>query len=118
MNRVSPITTVSGEAASGTDSATSNTAPISVGALDSKAISLPQPIYPPIAKVTNLSGTVVVQITVDETGKVISASVVSGHPLLRAAAIKAAYQARFAPQQVNGKTVRVSGTVSYNFSPE
>src|SRR5919204_620475 len=51
---------------------------VSGGVLNGKAISKPQPAYPPIAKAARASGTVTVQVTVDEEGNVISASAVSG----------------------------------------
>jgi hypothetical protein len=54
------------------------------GVLNNKAISLPKPAYPPIAKRAKASGTVVVQVLVDEKGNVVSARAVSGHPLLQA----------------------------------
>src|SRR5258705_7668003 len=60
-------------------------APISGGVLNGKAISLPKPQYPPIARQAHASGTVVVQVTIDENGSVISAQAVSRHPLLQAA---------------------------------
>lgn len=90
-------------------------APISGGVLNGKAISLPKPAYPPMAKAARAAGTVVVQVTIDETGKVISAHAVSGHPLLQAAAVQAAYGARFSPTQLSGQPVKVTGTISYNF---
>jgi protein TonB len=56
-----------------------------------------------------------VQVTVDETGSVVSARAVSGHPLLHAAAVAAAKQARFAPTLEGGEPVKVSGVLTYNF---
>lgn len=91
------------------------TAPISGGVLNGKAISKPVPPYPAIAKAARASGTVTVQITVDETGKVVSAKAVSGHPLLLQAAQQAAYQARFSPTMLSGQAVKVSGVITYNF---
>jgi len=85
------------------------------GVLNGKAISKPQPVYPPIAKAARASGTVTVQIVVDETGKVISASAVGGHPLLQQAAVGAARQARFSPTLLSGQPVKVSGVITYNF---
>ena len=58
--------------------------------LSSKAISLPQPMYPTMAKQIHLGGSVSIQILVDEQGRVISAQVVSGHPILSAPAKEAA----------------------------
>ena len=83
--------------------------PITGGMLNGKAISLPIPVYPPIAKQAQASGSVMVQITIDEGGNVVSASAVSGHPLLRAAAITAAREAKFSPTKLNGEAVKVSG---------
>ena len=92
--------------------------PISQGVLNSKAISLPQPAYPPAARAAKAEGTVVVQVTFDEDGKVTKASAVSGHPLLRAAAVAAAYEAKFLPTRVGGKPVIVTGVINYNFVAE
>jgi periplasmic protein TonB len=91
-------------------------APISQGVLNGKAISKPTPPYPPIAKAARASGQVVVQIVVDESGKVISAKAVSGHPLLLQAAVQAAYQARFSPTLLSGQPVKVSGIITYQFN--
>jgi TonB family protein len=88
---------------------------ISGGVLNGKAISKPQPPYPPIAKASRVQGTVVVQILVDESGRVVSATAVSGPPLLQQAAAAAARQARFSPMVVSGQPVKVSGVLTYNF---
>lgn len=94
----------------------SNTKTISGGVINGKAIDLPQPPYPPAARAVRASGQVSVQVTVDEKGKVISASAVSGHPLLRSAAVQAARQAKFKPTLLAGQPVRVTGVVTYNFA--
>jgi len=91
------------------------TAPVSGGVLNGKAISKPQPPYPAIARTARASGQVTVQITVDEGGRVISASAVSGHPLLRQSAESAARQARFSPTLLSGQPVKVTGVITYNF---
>jgi TonB family protein len=88
---------------------------ISGGILNGKAISKPAPVYPAVARAARASGAVYVQITVDESGKVIFAKAVSGHPLLQQAAVEAAYESRFAPTRLEGQPVKVSGTISYNF---
>ncbi|HKP37784.1 MAG TPA: TonB family protein [Pyrinomonadaceae bacterium] len=90
-------------------------AAISGGVLNGKAISLPNPAYPPIARAAKASGTVTVEIIVDERGNVISANPISGHPLLQGAATDAARQAKFTPTQLQGNPVKVSGQVVYNF---
>ena len=88
---------------------------VSGGVLNGKAISKPQPAYPPIAKAARAQGTVSVQVLIDESGRVVSASAVSGHPLLQAASVQAARRARFSPTLLSGQPVKVSGVITYNF---
>jgi TonB family protein len=89
---------------------------ISGGVLNGAASVLPQPVYPAIARAAHASGSVTVEITVDETGNVVAARAVSGHPLLQAAAVSAARQASFKPTRLNGEPVKVSGALIYNFA--
>ena len=89
---------------------------VSTGVLRGNAVSLPQPIYPAIAKQIQLQGNVSVQILIDEVGKVISAEAVSGHPMLIPEAKKAALRARFTPTKLSGHPVKVSGVIIYKFS--
>jgi periplasmic protein TonB len=91
---------------------------ISGGVLNGKATSLPKPGYPPAAKAIRASGAVSVQVLIDESGRVVSASAVSGHPLLRAAAVSAAQGARFSPTLLSGQPVKVSGVITYNFTAQ
>ena len=90
---------------------------ISGGVLNGKATSLPKPPYPPAARAVRASGAVSVQVLIDEEGRVVSASAVSGHPLLRAAAVAAARGARFSPTPLSGQPVKVNGVITYNFVP-
>ncbi len=84
--------------------------------LNGKAISLPRPEYPSLAKENRVSGTVVVKITIDEAGLVKSAADMCGaHPFLRSAAEQAALRARFTPTLLGGKPVKVEGVIVYNF---
>lgn len=85
------------------------------GDADRWVISKPPPIYPPLAQAARAQGTVVVEIVVDEEGRVLAAQAKAGHPLLMPAAVKAAREARFKPPLVEGKAVKVAGVVSYNF---
>ncbi len=85
------------------------------GLVKGKIISMPAPEYPQQAKEEGVEGTVVVQVTMDEEGKIIEANVNSGEPLLREAALAAARLARFTPTTVDGKPVKVTGTINYNF---
>lgn len=91
---------------------------ISGGVLNGKATRLPQPVYPSVARSAGVKGSVVVQVTVDESGKVTDARAVAGHPLLQAAAVQAARQATFKPTLLSGRPVKVTGTLIFNFAGE
>ena len=86
--------------------------------LRARAISLPNPAFPPIARAAGASGTVEVAVIVDEQGAVISARSISGHQLLQAAAVSAARYARFTPLLIDNKPVKVSGIIKYDFVAE
>lgn len=88
---------------------------VSKGVLNQSAISLPKPAYPPTAKAVGASGAVHVQVTIDEDGNVISATVISGHPLLRSVSADAALASKFKPTLLMGVPVKVSGIIVYNF---
>jgi TonB family protein len=105
----------SAPATSGSSRSISSGGSISGGVLNGKATSLPKPPYPAAAKAVRASGPVGVQVTIDEEGNVISASAVSGHPLLRQAAEKAALGAKFSPTSLSGQLVKVTGIITYNF---
>jgi len=89
--------------------------PITTGQLNDRAITLPAPLYPDIARSAGASGTVAVEVTIDENGNVIAAKAVSGHPLLQAAAVTAARGAQFSPTRLSGEPVKVKGLLTYNF---
>jgi len=101
---------------SGVGSGTNAGTNVRGGALNGKAISLPNPEYPAIARQAQASGAVTVHVTVDEEGNVVSAQAVSGHPLLRAAAVAAARKAKFSTTKLNGQPVKVSGMLTYFFT--
>ena len=83
--------------------------------LNSQAVSLPKPIYPPLAKQIGQQGTVTIQVVIDEKGRVISAQPIGGPPLLIAEAKRAALQAKFSPTIIGEQPVKVSGVITYNF---
>lgn len=89
--------------------------PVSGGVLNGTAINLPSPSYPDTARRLRMTGVVVVQVVVDETGRVIAAEAVSGPSLLKDAAVQAALKARFSPTKLSGQPVKVSGVINYKF---
>src|SRR5215213_11400976 len=104
-----------GENETGSPSNTGIEKPLDGGALDSKAVSKPKAVLSEEAKRLKLSGRVTVKIIVDENGKVVSALALNGPAALREAAVDAAKQATFAPMTKEGITVRVTGTLTYDF---
>jgi TonB family protein len=88
------------------------------GVLNGKALELPRPAYSPIARAAHASGMVTVQVVIDEQGNVAAAHAVSGHPLLKAASVAAAKQAKFSPTLLEGEPVKVAGVITYNFVPQ
>jgi hypothetical protein len=83
--------------------------------LTGRFIAAVQPERPPGAKGGKTSGKVEVEIMTSREGKVMSAKAVSGNEALRAAAEKAAMLSTFAPVFSQGRAVRVSGTIVYDF---
>lgn len=89
---------------------------ISLGVINGKAESLPVPSYPSTARAVGAQGQVTVEVTIDETGRVLSAHASSGHPLLKAAAEDAARRAKFTPTYLSKIPVKVTGVIVYNFN--
>jgi TonB family protein len=85
------------------------------GGLLAKARRKVPPQYPPTARASRIEGLVVVELEVDETGRVVAARPLSGHALLRDAAVAAARQWTFTPTTVGGSAAKVVGTISFNF---
>lgn len=81
--------------------------------LNGKALKLPAPVYPRQAIQTR--GFVVVQVTIDETGRVTAAKATCGIKGFLQASRDAAMRARFSPTLVNGVPVKVTGIVVCNF---
>jgi TonB family protein len=84
-------------------------------ALRALAINRVEPIYPPQAATALIFGTVIVEVTVDESGNVTSVRPLSGHPLLHDAATNAARGWTFKPTIVDGKPIKVLGSLAFTF---
>ncbi len=91
------------------------TRPVSKGVLNGHAKSLPKPLYSAAARAVGAQGLVTVQVTIDESGRVISANATNGHVLLLAEAERAARNARFSPTYLSDVAVKVTGIITYNF---
>jgi TonB family protein len=73
------------------------------------------PTYPRIAIAANLHGMVVLELTVDTTGRPTQIKAIQGHPLLVQAAISAAKQWRYKPFLLNGSPVEMIAQAQVNF---
>src|SRR6185437_8580537 len=76
--------------------------------------------YPTMAAAANIQGKVMIEATISREGKVSHVRVISGHPLLAAAAVDAVLQWEFQPFLLNGRpiTVQTIVPVPFNLGPE
>jgi protein TonB len=88
---------------------------ISEGVLQGRAIKKVKPVYPAIGKNIRASGPVPVLVIISEAGQVLEATALSGHPLLRSAAVEAARQWLFTPTTLSQVPVKVQGVLTFNF---
>ena len=91
---------------------------ISVGVINGKAIKLVKPVFPRAAMAINARGAVKVQVLIDKKGQIIEAKATSGHPVLHANSITAAFASAFEPVIINGKPINVSGVIVYNYTAD
>jgi TonB family protein len=80
-----------------------------------KPIKLTKPQYPQDAFVKKIEGTVVVEIVIDITGRVVHARVVQSIPMLDAAALQTVYQWVFQPALKHGRAVATRATAPVTF---
>jgi TonB family protein len=90
---------------------------VSKGVSGGDVLSRTQAVYPAIARQVNASGEVIVAVTINEEGRVISAKATKGHSLLRGAAEEAAKKWVFKPTLLDGKPVRQTGSLTFIFTP-
>jgi TonB family protein len=107
-----------GQSDAKTDNRARPRTPVESGDLNDKATDLPKPIYPGEARKLHITGQVKVRVIVDETGRVMSADIVSGPKQLWMAAIEAARKAHFEPNLVGGTAVKITGILTYDFKEE
>jgi TonB family protein len=83
--------------------------------LQPKLVSQTRPVYPPLARQANISGTVRLQIQIGKDGTVQDVRSESGHPLLIPAAMLAVWHWKYQPTIVNGEAVEISTVVEVSF---
>jgi TonB family protein len=80
------------------------------------AISRVAPVYPDVARRTHTTGTVVVEVSIDEHGKVTGATAQSGPVMLRDEAVRAAMKWRFKPASIGGTSVPSTSQITLVFT--
>jgi protein TonB len=73
------------------------------------------PVYPELARRARVQGEVVVECTIDPSGRVVDASVTRSNPVFDAAALDAVRSWRYRPTLVDGVPVPVLMTVTVRF---
>ena len=75
-----------------------------------------QPVYPALARSARVQGPVVLSAIISKAGTIENLRVLSGHPMLVAAAIAAVSQWRYRPYILNGEPVEVETQIMVNFT--
>jgi periplasmic protein TonB len=90
---------------------------ISGGVMQGQILVRTQPVYPPIAKVAHMSGTVVLRAVITKAGTIESLSVVSTtNQMFNNAALDAVKQWKYKPYLLNGEPTEVDTTITVNFT--
>lgn len=88
---------------------------VSSGAQAANLMRRVTPTYPRIAKQARIQGTVVLEAVITTDGRISELQVLTGHPLLRQAAVSAVSQWRYRPHLLSGKPVEVVTTIEVHF---
>jgi protein TonB len=88
---------------------------ISQGVTEGRIIQRIQPEYPPLARAARVQGDVILTAIISRTGEIQNLVLVSGHPMLVPAALKAVQQWRYRPFLLNGEPVEVETTIKVIF---
>jgi len=94
----------------------SNGKPVRVSAREIKARVVNR-VIPTFPNACRCEGTVAIEVLVNPEGKVACARMLTGHPLLKADAVRAAEQWTFKPRLKDGRAVAFTGTVFIPIRP-
>lgn len=91
--------------------------PVKIGGQvkEPRLVASPPPVYPQTAVQMNVQGDVIIQAVIDKAGNVAEAHVVSGPPLLRAAALEALRRWKYQPSILDGQPISVQMLVTIHF---
>ena len=89
---------------------------VSSDALQGMMENKTMPVYPEDALSNGIQGEVVLHITVDEKGKMVTIEGEKGNPLLVAASARALKDTTFHPYLQNGAPITVEGPIGFDFT--
>jgi periplasmic protein TonB len=92
-------------------------APVRVGGSvrEPRRLTAVPPVYPELALKARLQGTVIIEATVNERGRVVDATLLQGLPMLTEAALEAVKKWTYTPTLVNGVPTPIIMTVTVHF---
>jgi protein TonB len=91
------------------------TAPVTKTVVPAEVITRVTPTYSELARRAHATGTVIIDVLIDEAGKVAKATAISGPAILHQDAINAVQQWRFKPASVDGNSVSSTSRVTVVF---
>ena len=84
--------------------------------LEGSLIRKVEPKYPPLAIAARIQGSVVLAAVISKAGTIENLKLVSGHPMLVAAAIDAVRQWQYRPYVLNSEVIEVETQITVNFT--
>jgi protein TonB len=81
----------------------------------SRLISRIDPVYPQLAKIAHIEGTVIAEARITESGTIDSLRILSGNPLFFQSVMDAVKQWRYEPTLLSGEPIDVITTITVNF---
>lgn len=84
--------------------------------LEGNLIRRVNPIYPSLARTARVQGQVLLSAVIGKDGAIENLRVLSGHPMLVAAAVEAVRQWRYRPYILNGDAIEVETQITVNFN--
>jgi protein TonB len=89
---------------------------VSPGVMAGHLVHEVKPVYPHIAIITRVQGSVILHATISKTGYIENLRAVSGPPMLMRAAIDAVQQWRYRPYMLGNEPVEVETQITVNFT--
>jgi protein TonB len=85
------------------------------GVVAAMAVYQPKPLYPQLAIIAHIQGTVVLEAIIGKDGTIQNLKVLSGHPVLAHAAVDAVKTWRYQPTLLNSEPVEVLTEIDVTF---